>query len=814
MRRSWWRGWAGRLVPALLLAATAAAGPSRAAHPAGVAGDADWILSLQVPSGAHKGLIPANAGKNCVPYFSNIAASGLAAATRATGDARYVQAAWDWLDWYAAHMDPNTGFITNYRPSGSLWVSTGTMDSTDGYAGSFLTAVRDAYVASGDLVRLQALWPAVGKAVAAILATDNGEWLTWAKPGYPHAFLMDNVEAYEGFRAVEWLAGDVVPDPGLRAIAGRWTANMPAAFETYWNEARGGYDIAIGYDGSRFLVDWTRLYPTVTAQVWMLRTGLVDPARASALAQRIEQHHPAWDRSGETSGTAWWPEIVEGLRFAAATERAEQGLATMVAGILATNRAWLYHVGNAGRIIQQTIGEPETVFTAGPGAYVAAVPTAFAIAGATDITTRGTISFECALDGGPWAGCPAEHTLPPLADGRHRLSVRVLDSAGRLDPTPATLPWTVDTTPPTPGILATPAEPGNATPVFAFDASDDIAPATLISFECATDAGSYVSCRSPATMLVSGTGMHTFRLRARDPAGNQSLAATFEWFADGTPPETSLLAGPSGTTAGGDAHFEFSGFDDYGEVSYQCRIGSSPFAACSSPVDLTVGEGTWTFQVRSVDEVGNPDPSPATRTWKVDRTPPTTTILEAPAAASSSQTARFVFTGADTGGGSLYYDCSLDGAPFARCVSPTTYNGLAAGPHVFEVRAVDGVGYVDPTPARHDWTIDLAAPVARFGTADGAILADAEPLLVRAVEGTATDALTGVGSVTVRFSPPEPTGGAVTVAATVTCEDATRRVCTWTAEPPAALRRYRVRAEAADRAGNLGDAGTIGVVVI
>ena len=44
------------------------------------------------------------------------------------------------------------------------------------------------------------------------------------------------------------------------------------------------------------------------------------------------------------------------------------------------------------------------------------------------------------------------------------------------------------------------------------------------------------------------------------------------------------------------------------------------------------------------------------------------------------------------------------------CASPTSYGGLAEGAHVFEVRAVDGVGNADPTPATHAWTVDLTPP--------------------------------------------------------------------------------------------------------
>ena len=36
------------------------------------------------------------------------------------------------------------------------------------------------------------------------------------------------------------------------------------------------------------------------------------------------------------------------------------------------------------------------------------------------------------------------------------------------------------------------------------------------------------------------------------------------------------------------------------------------------------------------------------------------------------------------------------------------YSGLAYGDHTFEVRAIDGVGNVDPTPASYSWAIRMA----------------------------------------------------------------------------------------------------------
>ncbi len=90
-----------------------------------------------------------------------------------------------------------------------------------------------------------------------------------------------------------------------------------------------------------------------------------------------------------------------------------------------------------------------------------------------------------------------------------------------------------------------------------------------------------------------------------------------------------------------------------------------------------------------------------------DITPPDTTITANPTNPSSSSTASFSFTGSDTGGSGLAgFQCQIDGGGFSPCTSPQTYVGLADGSHTFQVRAVDGFGNVDPTPASYTWLID------------------------------------------------------------------------------------------------------------
>ena len=56
--------------------------------------------------------------------------------------------------------------------------------------------------------------------------------------------------------------------------------------------------------------------------------------------------------------------------------------------------------------------------------------------------------FECNL-GGAWFACEAPTYRPSaLADGEYTFAVRAIDAAGNADPTPASVTFTIDTTPP------------------------------------------------------------------------------------------------------------------------------------------------------------------------------------------------------------------------------------------------------------------------------------------------------------------------------------------------------------------------------
>ncbi|WP_309896263.1 adventurous gliding motility protein AgmC [Archangium sp.] len=140
------------------------------------------------------------------------------------------------------------------------------------------------------------------------------------------------------------------------------------------------------------------------------------------------------------------------------------------------------------------------------------------------------------------------------------------------------------------------------------------------------------------------------------------------------------------------------------------RTTSLPSGLYSVTPTTDLPEGSRTVQaVTEVEAVQSPRSPP--RTFTVDVTPPDTRFTSSPPSRTNSASATFDFIYVGTEPGPVTYQCKLDSEPdFTDCTSPKTYTGLSEEAHVLFVRAVDAAGNVDPTPARHDWTVDLTPP--------------------------------------------------------------------------------------------------------
>ncbi len=86
--------------------------------------------------------------------------------------------------------------------------------------------------------------------------------------------------------------------------------------------------------------------------------------------------------------------------------------------------------------------------------------------------------------------------------------------------------------------------------------------------------------------------------------------------------------------------------------------------------------------------------------------PPETTIIARPKRSTTKRKATIAFTstvfGADK---AVSYQCKVDRKKWRSCSSPLRLTRLTAGKHKVRVRAVDGSGKLDPTPAVTRWKV-------------------------------------------------------------------------------------------------------------
>ena len=198
---------------------------------------------------------------------------------------------------------------------------------------------------------------------------------------------------------------------------------------------------------------------------------------------------------------------------------------------------------------------------------------------------------------------------------------------------------------------------------------------------------------------------------AYDTTFNGGGSDAFVTKLDASPPDTLLGSGPGGPTNSTSPAFGFSATE--AGSSFECRLdtpaGAGVFGSCNSPQGYsTAGNGSYTFSVRAVDAAGNPDITPATRSFTVDTVAPDTSVT-GPSGLTSQTTQSFSFDSSEAGS---TYECRLDTPTgpggYGACTSQ--YSTIVNGAYTLLVRAVDPAGNADPTPATRSFTVDTVAP--------------------------------------------------------------------------------------------------------
>jgi hypothetical protein len=134
------------------------------------------------------------------------------------------------------------------------------------------------------------------------------------------------------------------------------------------------------------------------------------------------------------------------------------------------------------------------------------------------------------------------------------------------------------------------------------------------SFSYGDASGTQFSGTFPVAQQAQGT------ITARFPYPFACTSETVSWSATTTtpppPPETSISSGPAGKRRSRRATFRFRSSE--AGSTFQCKLDQRRWRSCRSPqTDRKLRNGRHIFEVRARNPVGDFDPSPAKRSWRV-----------------------------------------------------------------------------------------------------------------------------------------------------------------------------------------------------
>jgi VCBS repeat-containing protein len=166
---------------------------------------------------------------------------------------------------------------------------------------------------------------------------------------------------------------------------------------------------------------------------------------------------------------------------------------------------------------------PDTAITTQPASLSTSASATFTFNG-TDASGSGVATFEASLDSAAYTPATSPLNLTGLADGSHTFTVRAVDAAGNVDPSPASYTWTVDpTAPATPVVVATTptsvsgtGEPGSTVRIY--DGT------TLLGSTTVGADGTWT-----LSLGVIPGGAHTLTATMSDAAGNTGAGQSFRF---------------------------------------------------------------------------------------------------------------------------------------------------------------------------------------------------------------------------------------------------------------------------------------------
>jgi uncharacterized protein (TIGR03382 family) len=437
----------------------------------------------------------------------------------------------------------------------------------------------------------------------------------------------DNTPAYSGTAEAGSLITVIVDGSSVGTVtadaAGNWSLTPATALADGTHEVKARAEDATGNvsadsNTNTFTVDTTALAPVVFT-----------PANGAVLTDNT----PAYSGTAEAGNTV--TVIVDGATVGTVTADAAGNWSFTPATALADGSHTVKATATdaVGNTSPDSNTNTFTVDTTPPAAPVLVTPANNSETNDTTPTFSGTaeanVTVTVFLDGtqlgtttadaaGNWTFTPAT----ALAQGTYDASAVATDAAGNTSPSSNVNRFTIDTTVVGTPVVTSPANnsvTSDTTPTITgtADANNTVtvslngAPVGTVTAD-ASGTWSF----TPATALADGP--YAVVAVATDARGRTSGPSnTVNFTVDTTPPDTSIVSGPSGETEDPDAEFDFRATEP--GVTYECSLdGAAAFTACTDPATFEgLALGEHTLQVRARDAAGNVDPTPATASWTV-----------------------------------------------------------------------------------------------------------------------------------------------------------------------------------------------------
>jgi len=342
-----------------------------------------------------------------------------------------------------------------------------------------------------------------------------------------------------------------------------------------------------------------------------------------------------------------------------------------------------------------------------------------------EIRLTGDIRYSYNLDAKGWVNLPKGQNfvlLSNLKDGEHKFEVKAVSATWEIDLTPAIVTFTVS---PSPDTKITSQQMTKDSVIFYITGSDAQTETSKLRHQWRVDGGdwSVPSKDRPVTIPLSqySLGEHVFEVRFIDDEGQfdpTPAKSSFTLTISEQPfPETRITNPPTEMIRTNTFTFNFYGEDSQtpkNKLRYSWRLNGGPWtdpSTVTKAVLTNLSAGWHIFEVKAIDTDDNEDPTPAEASFEVEEQLPETLITKWPEDPVKTENTTIQFSGRDwqTPTEELLYSWRIDGKSWSDPSRETiaVLPELSNGPHLFEVKAIDGDGNEDSSPMQVSFEVSI-----------------------------------------------------------------------------------------------------------